>query len=136
MNFRNRWTHDHGADGLRSRFAVYKKADRTAHACHVYGGTDLLPTRARVGEDGEFVFVMRPHSDEAAWTALLRYAELVRARAPQLAADIEERLQAIYVEQQADDGCQGCFDARVNGASCEPEVGACCKYLGDGKWSA
>jgi hypothetical protein len=103
--YRKRWTVEHGEDGLRPKFAVYKRADRfdpdgVRAVRRIDGPVDAFTRRARIGEGGEFVFVLRPHSDEAAWTALLRYAELVRARAPRLAADIEERLRDIYVDQQ------------------------------------
>lgn len=75
-----RWTGEHGKDGLRDKFAVYKGA-------------------RLIGQDGEFVFVLRPETDREAWMALDSYAGHVRQRAPQLATDIRARLADIQKEQ-------------------------------------
>lgn len=100
----SRWTTAYSADGLRDKFSVYK----TAHA-KVTGVTDIFdefcPTghfyaaRDRVGADGEFVFVLRPETDKAAWEALNIYASAVRHSAPKLGDDINAHLRRIYLAE-------------------------------------
>ncbi len=98
-DFRKQWSDDHGADGLRDKFAVYKASDRepypSSHADEYHPGDRV----GGPGPDDEFVMVLRPSSDAAAWSALLHYARAVKGRSPQLAADIRERLHAIMGEQ-------------------------------------
>lgn len=89
---RQGWTDDHGADGLRPKFATYKLVDR---------GAPLPPAKHELDPD-EFVFVLRPESDEAAVHALHRYAEAVGRRAPQLARDIRTKLRAIEINNEVD----------------------------------
>lgn len=94
---RTRWTDDHGVDGLRDKFRVY-------HAGHVEGsglhpGYDMFASHTRIGATGEFVFVLRPESDEAAYHALRDYVSLVAWRAPQLSEDIARELDRIVGEQ-------------------------------------
>jgi hypothetical protein len=88
-----RWTKDHGADGLRLKFHVYKARDRSSSY------PDVHPTESRIGWDGEFVFVLRPETDEAAWDTLFDYANYVRHRAPQLYDDIMAQLSRIGAAQ-------------------------------------
>ncbi len=92
MNYRDRWTDEHGADGLRPKFAVYKVSAREPMA---RGTVDAFPSYERIGEDGEFVFVLRPESDRAAAVALAYYAEAAMSRSPQLTADITAKLLRI-----------------------------------------
>lgn len=94
MSYRKSWTDDHGGDGLRPKFRVYKPRDgvRLAQATAV-------PNESHIGEDGEFIFVLRPESDLAAWLALRVYAREVRLRSPQLADDIDGQLDRILAAQ-------------------------------------
>lgn len=86
-----RWTKEHGADGLRDKFSVYKTKDRQRSVIlgdHVYRAQDRLP-------DDEFVFTMRPETDAEAWRALHLYADVVEHRQPKLAEDIRTELDRI-----------------------------------------
>lgn len=94
-----KWTDEHGEDGLRDKFAVYKSADVTSSGRANY---DAYHQAARVGADGEFVFVLRPETDWAAFYALTPYAAEVRERAPQLAYDIDIHLLRIDHENRDD----------------------------------
>jgi hypothetical protein len=86
-----RWNEDHGDDGLRRKFDVYKHKDAL-----VRGQANIMyPTDALLGTDGEFIFVLRPETDYEAVCALLMYSLLVKGRAPQLAADINTELDRI-----------------------------------------
>ena len=88
------WTDEHGADGLRDKFHTYKPKDVVV----VKGSTcPAYKPGSRLGADGEFVFVLRPEYDLAAWLALREYAHEVEHRAPQLAADIREMLRIIRI---------------------------------------
>lgn len=87
------WTDEHGEDGLRHKFDVYKPRDRCSN-------DRLIPSNAynqedRIGADGEFVFVLRPETDKEAWFVLDEYASRVRPRSPQLAEDIQRELRRI-----------------------------------------
>lgn len=95
MSHRDQWTDEHGADGLRAKFAVFKPADARRLLTAV-----VVPEAALIGEDGEFIFVLRPESDYAAWIALGVYAHQVTDRSPQLAADIRDQLDRIYQNQE------------------------------------
>lgn len=87
-----RWTNDHGADGVRRKFDVYKPA----HALMGYGPDMAAYLQSdRIGADGEFVVVLRPETDLAAWLALREYAHEVGACAPQFARDIIAKLDEI-----------------------------------------
>lgn len=77
------WNNNHGPDKLYNKFRV-----------------EQVSTGKILGEDGEFVFVMRPESDEEAHHALLRYAELVEHRSPNLARHIREQLNPIRVRNE------------------------------------
>lgn len=124
------WTDKHGEDGLRAKFVVFKPRD--GYHSTFYGGIErghepgvTFPAAAEIGADGEFVFVLRPETDEAAYHSLLEYARAVQDRAPRLAADIRSRLRQIHCsqatepERQAQGAsellteCHGC-----NGAPC------------------
>jgi hypothetical protein len=91
------WTDDHGEDGLRRKFDVYKPRDgrvsMTHPLCRIYAADH------RIGADGEFIFVLRPETDEEAWWALQHYANWlgIAERDPQLAADIRRELRRIWV---------------------------------------
>lgn len=91
-----RWTDDHGADGVRRKFDVYKPRDGQVVDCdnRFDAGTVYLH-EDRIGADGEFVVVLRPETDEAACMALREYALEVIWRAPQFAADIITKLEEI-----------------------------------------
>ncbi len=96
-DYRDIWTHDHGADGLRDdKFAVYKYDDRHDEPSDTI---DIYLKEDRIGTTGEFIFTLRPESDEAAWYALSLYAKSVEHRAPQLALDIRTKLRRIKVHQ-------------------------------------
>jgi hypothetical protein len=103
-NYRDKWTTEHGADGLRAKFSVYKTSDRDQYIAdempYELLGKDTYPQEARLGGDGEFIFVLRPESDAAAWLALREYAHEVEHRAPQLAADIRRELERIHKNQE------------------------------------
>lgn len=71
------WVSGHGPDELYAKFEVIR-----------------VKTGESIGED-EFVFVLRPERDEAAWVALRSYAWAVHGRSPKLSAAITERLNAI-----------------------------------------
>ncbi len=88
------WTNEHGEDGLRDKFSVYKTKDGE----RLYRGAyTAFSPGDRIGADGEFVFVLRPETDLEAWTALWDYAAAVEFRAPQLTRDIQGRLSEIAV---------------------------------------
>lgn len=92
------WTDDHGEDGLRRKFDVYKPRDGR---CYTRGsGRTSYPDDKRIGADGEFIFVLRPETDEAAFFAMSEYAHEVEHRAPQLAKDIWVELRRIRGENQ------------------------------------
>ncbi len=114
MSFRDQWTDEHGVDGLHGKFAVYKRALRADRGY----GVDAFTSADRIGEDGEFVFVLRPHSDQAAYEALLQYAYRVASRAPQLAEDIRAQLAQVRLAQVPSPLCSaGCMPGgacRVN----------------------
>lgn len=90
-----KWTEDHGEDGLRHKFDVYKPR----HGERLDNGDMAYPASERLGADGEFFLVLCPECDHAAWLALQHYAEAVRYRAPRLAADIETQLARIAEAQ-------------------------------------
>lgn len=89
---KRRWTNDHGPDGLRDKFSVYKSRERLLGPRQA---VDMYSATARIGADGEFVLVLRPETDIAAWLALREYAHLVQFRAPQLTQDIRRELARI-----------------------------------------
>ena len=97
MSYRDQWTDEHGADGLRAKFVVYKRSDRVTNGPCL---ADVFHAEERIGEDGEFIFVLRPESDHEAWVALGVYAHQVEGRAPQLAHDIRTHLERIYQNQE------------------------------------
>lgn len=89
-------------DGLYRKFDIYKPRDgRTIAPIAVEdqrGSAQTYvsyPSADRIGANGEFVFVLRPETDDEAWRALDMYANEVHRRAPRLALDIRERLAAI-----------------------------------------
>lgn len=89
------WTDDHGEPGLRRKFDVYKTSDGFPPLPISLPNTRGYPYSARLGADGEFVFVLRPETDAAAWLALREYAHEVLRRDPALAADIRAELARI-----------------------------------------
>lgn len=91
------WTDEHGEDGLRRKFDVYKHRDRWANDEITY--RNMYYEDDRIGADGEFVFVLRPETDREAWLALRKYAIGVRHRAPQLGIDIGAELLRISLDQ-------------------------------------
>lgn len=105
---RTQWSDEHGDDGLRDKFSVYKTADAT-HDIYVDTSTtlDVFDSDGRVGTSAprspsdEFVFVLRPESDEAAWLALQEYAARVTKRSPLLAHQLREQLVRIYRNQES-----------------------------------
>lgn len=76
------WSDNHGPDEFYDKFRVYR-----------------VSTGEEISRTDEFVFVLRPESDEAAWFALQTYAHAAAHRSPELAAAINDRLRAIYVRQ-------------------------------------
>lgn len=90
---RRQWTSDHGTNGIRDKFRVYKPCD----ARELFAA-DIVPHDARLGADGEFVFVLRPETDEEAAMALCYYAGLVCERAPVLSDSILQRVSAIAAD--------------------------------------
>ncbi len=98
-DYRSKWSDDHGRPGLRDKFAVYKASDRLPAA----PGWVSFGASARIGgpsPDDEFVFVLRPESDAAAWSALQEYAAHVVRRDPRLAHAITQQLVRIYQNQE------------------------------------
>lgn len=95
---RTRWTNDRGADGLRDKFHVYSAADAMPWHQGEFTG---YSTDRRLGATGEFVFVLRPESDEAAYWALREYAIGMKHRSPRLAKDIHAQLDRIVGAQRA-----------------------------------
>lgn len=90
---RTRWTDDHGDKPLGTKFHVYCAGDR-------HEGTLIDPSSEyfdskRLGATGEFVFVLRPESDAAAWLALREYMHDVAWRDPELSAALREQLDRI-----------------------------------------
>lgn len=78
----HRWNDEHGPDELYDKFTVIQNS-----------------TSTKLGEDGEFVFVLRPERDEAAFEAMWQYAQEVRYRSPNLADQICDKLEKIAEEQ-------------------------------------
>ncbi len=72
------WNENHGPDELYDKFTVTQNS-----------------TGKILGLDGEWVFPLRPERDMAAVVALEAYAEAVAYRAPNLAAQIQERCALI-----------------------------------------
>lgn len=93
-----RWTEEHGADGLRRKFDVYKSADEICDDPSPRNSMAKYPVTARIGADGEFIMVLRPETDQAAFGALAHYANAVRDRSPKLAEDIDAQLDRIWDE--------------------------------------
>lgn len=103
-----KWTDEHGEDGLRRKFDVYKPKDEVSDFVYASyrGGNAEIDDAAiyykqdRLGADGEFIFVLRPETDETAWWALMLYANQsdVQSRSPQLAEDIRRELRRIRDE--------------------------------------
>lgn len=87
-------------EGLRRAYDVYKPRDGRPHSS--ISGEVVYPDDKRIGADGEFIFVLRPESDLAAWLALRDYAQRVQYPAPQLAADIRAELHRIRVVNDVD----------------------------------
>lgn len=87
---KRRWTDDHGADGLRAKFRVYKPRDAVELAV-----STVVPAHAHIGDDGEFIFVLRPETDLAAYMALREYVAVVSDSRPQLASDMRDELNRI-----------------------------------------
>lgn len=90
----HRWNEEHGPDRLYDKFVVVPTK-------HVRQGDPLrdehvYPDEARLGADGEFVFVLRPERDRSAWIALHAYANDVMHRAPNLAEEIRAKLEEIF----------------------------------------
>lgn len=78
------WTDEHGPDRLYHKFNVYK------------------PSGERI--EGEFVFVLRPETDEAAVVALTAYVVAVRGRSPRLADQLNEQIDRIVRENRGEAG--------------------------------
>ncbi len=91
-----RHTDDHGEPGLRRKFDVYKPGDGEATD---YGEVSYLPD-ARLGADGEFVFVLRPETDAAACAALRTYAAAVSGRDTLLAGQLRAELRRIAADNR------------------------------------
>lgn len=100
MSYRDIWTDEHGEDGLREKFSVYKTCDRDyIKAGFGIGEAHLYAADALVGATGEFMFVLRPESDEAAWISVNCYADCVEHRSPKLAEDIRAQVRRIKLHQ-------------------------------------
>jgi hypothetical protein len=98
---------EHGPDELYEKFHVYK----AKHAEEVRDDSGNLMERlgyawgSRLGADGEFVFVLRPETnDKAAQAALAEYARCCEGSYPGLSASIvreltriDERVKAIML---------------------------------------
>lgn len=85
-----KWTDDHGDDGLRNKFVVYKPRDATTLA-----QADVIQHDKKLGADGEFIFVLRPETDRVAVLALTYYVEYIAASLPKLADEIMTELERI-----------------------------------------
>lgn len=96
----------HGPDKLYDKFHVYKsksevQADEQLNA---YDKSD------RLGHDGEFIFVLRPESnDPAAIAALLEYARACEGSYPELSRQIVRELTRI----------RGTIDFIMTGVGCD-----------------
>lgn len=90
-----RWTRDHGRDELYDKFVVAKRKDIRI----LTGAGCVVPNDKRIGADGEFVFVLRPETDFAAWLALVVYAGAMRTGGyPNLAREIDAQCDRIAKE--------------------------------------
>lgn len=89
---------EHGPDELYDKFHVYKSKDHNnPHDPHF----SCYDTEARLGHDGEFIFVLRPETyDMAAQAALLEYARTCEYAYPQLSAQITRKVGEIQKEVQ------------------------------------
>lgn len=100
---------EHGPDELYEKFHVYKPRDgRTICPVAIEdrrGGAPTYPSYPdvdRLGADGEFVFVLRPESnDKAAQAALAEYARCCEGSYPGLAAGIVRELTRIDARVKA-----------------------------------
>lgn len=91
---------EHGPDELYEKFHVYK-----AKEC-LTGTLDkpwvVYDSRTRKGADGEFVFVLRPETnDKAAQLALAEYARCCEGSYPELSASIVRELTRIRARVKA-----------------------------------
>lgn len=80
---------EHGPDELYEKFHVYKAKSEVQgdEVLNAYDKSD------RLGNDGEFIFVLRPETnDKAAIEALLTYARVCEASYPELSRQIVEQL--------------------------------------------
>lgn len=90
------WTDDHGEPGLRRKFDVHKPRDGFRPLPTSLPTTTGYPDSARLGADGEFVFVLRPETDAAACAALRTYAAAVSGRDTKLSQEIRAELGRIH----------------------------------------
>lgn len=85
---------EHGPDELYEKFHVYKSNTR----CDKANGDpyNAYDERNRIGADGEFVFVLRPETNDlAAMMALRSYAAMCSFTYPELSRQIFQKLKAI-----------------------------------------
>lgn len=84
---------EHGPDKLYDKFVVCKSKHATIDPDM---GCVLVPIDKRLGAGKEFLFVLRPETDDdAAIAALHTYAEICERTYPGLAHDIREQLLRI-----------------------------------------
>lgn len=81
---KHRWNDNHGPDRLMDppKFTVTKTRNGE-----------------RIGDDGEFFFVLRPERDREGWRALVDYSYYVEHRSPNMARELRSKLFKIGDEQ-------------------------------------
>jgi predicted Zn-ribbon and HTH transcriptional regulator len=93
---------EHGPDELYEKFHVYKAADEVCDDPNPYNSMAKYPFARRIGADGEFLFVLRPETnDKAAQMALAEYARCCEGSYPGLAASIVRELTRIDARVKA-----------------------------------
>lgn len=89
----------HGPDKLYEKFHVYKANHVTKDPTYLI---NQYPEVNRLGADGEFVFVLRPETnDKAAQEAILCYARACENSYPGLAAAITAEITRIRARVRA-----------------------------------
>lgn len=90
---------EHGPDELYDKFHVYKAKHVTKDPTYL---VNQYPKVSRLGADGEFIFVLRPETnDKAAQNALAEYARSCEGSYPELSASIVRELTRIDARVKA-----------------------------------
>lgn len=93
----------HGPDKLYEKFHVYKAKEAREQHLSSHNPVEMVyDSRTRLGADGEFVFVLRPETnDKAAQLALAEYARCCEGSYPELSQGIVRELTRIRARVKA-----------------------------------